>query len=95
MNVSHILHDLQSQRAMIDDAIAAFERLTEAKRPVGRPRGSGAPHHSLTGRPPGRPRKVVVEEQPAPEDRFIRSAAARKRMSIAQKRRWRLLRRAA
>ncbi len=72
MNVTDIIQQLTQERGRIDAAITALEGL------------SGAPTGKRRGRPPGSGKKAAG----VPKKRRTMSAAARKLISIAQKKRW-------
>jgi hypothetical protein len=87
MNLSEIIEQLTQERAKIDAALQALGEVSnEGERPKRR------------GRPPGSSRKAASTSGPSvgvPKKRRTMSAAARKLISEAQKKRWAAQKRAA
>ena len=79
MNLDRILTELKTERARLDKAIQALEGITPK---------AGPPAAGRRGRPP------KTAETPPKRGRRTLSAAARKRISQAQKRRWAELKKA-
>ena len=75
MNTIKYINELRAERDNIDEAITVLTRLAGGGKRRGRPPkwlGASTPQ----------------AEAPAPEKKRVFSAATRKRMSLAQKRRW-------
>jgi hypothetical protein len=75
MNVTQIITQLREERAALDEAIAVLERIARSG-----PRGRGRPPNWMSGTPGG--------EVGADSPKRVFSAATRKKMAEAQRRRW-------
>jgi hypothetical protein len=75
MNVNDIVQQLRDERAKLDAAIQALEGMHGSPSPMKR-----------RGRPPGSANKSAGTS--SPKKRRTMSAAARKLISLAQKKRW-------
>jgi len=82
MDIVKIIAELRSQRAAIEEALIALERLAQA-------------NGKRRGRPPAWLKEArAADAKPTKEKASLISPEARKRMSEAQKKRWASLRKA-
>jgi hypothetical protein len=80
MNVAEMISELRAERASIEDAIAVLERLIRSQ-----PGRRGRPPKWLASA------KLAVSDQPSTNGtrtKRVFSAATRKKMALAQKKRW-------
>ena len=75
MNVTQIITELREERAALDEAIAVLERIARSG-----PRGRGRPPNWMSGTGGG--------EEAAASPKRVFSAATKKKMAEAQRRRW-------
>jgi hypothetical protein len=81
MNVTQIITQLREERAALDEAIAVLERIARSG-----PRGRGRPPNWMSGTASG--------EGGAASPKRVFSAATRKKMAEAQRKRWEAYRKA-
>ena len=81
MNVTQIINQLREERAALDEAIAVLERIARSG-----PRGRGRPPNWMAGTTSG--------EGGAVSPKRIFSAATKKKMAEAQRKRWEAYRKA-
>jgi hypothetical protein len=80
MNVTQIIMQLREERAALDEAIAVLERIARSG-----PRGRGRPPNWMSG---------TSGEGGAVSPKRVFSAATKKKMAEAQRRRWEAYRKA-
>jgi hypothetical protein len=81
MNVTQIITQLREERAALDEAIAVLERIARSG-----PRGRGRPPNWMSG--------TSSDEVGAAGPKRVFSAATKKKMAEAQRRRWEAYRKA-